>query len=875
MLSAALGNLRMLTSLTLIEADFSNDQNYIASSFAQLTLLTELVVKNCKLNDFDGCKLIKAIKPITKLNKLCLAQNLVGIRTCNAIAGVFCDPWTKWQDIDLSWNYIQGLCPIVMLGCLGKNYTVQSIDLSWNGMRHETSLFAFCDALSNSDSVKFVNLSHCQISDYGALLIADLLKLTKSLTVLNLFQNPIRTFGCRSILRTLGLRQKLSPDLQVIRVLLPLEESSVMESAFDIETIAGNVKLDLSLHSHRHIMKALFKRKVDGSATVIGAIKYKGVLWQFEKLMEETKKIEKELLHRLSDGVERVWNGAQDAEPEPEIIQAIESNEPILFIPSNNSENDEEQASLDDDSADLPTDDGHEGSVDDDNSNADIKKHLNAELSNNFLTLSLMSHRSTKSSGDNVVTPFELDYFVRLLKSLDLAVSGNSLRQFDAVRMLFSGSNVLKTDDIIEILNQICDDYKMHATKLSLSRCIEQNGMERILENLSKTEYVSLSKIVSGSIIKFTPNNPTGRYSLRLSEQLDRDFFLRLIDIKMAQDESLKSDPIWQSFRYNNMERNFLNTSLDGNSLTIDRSLVVPNNGNLSFDFVSHIPPIPDEFPVVTEKHILEFVIGPQDESEKLILFRKWSNVNIFTVVQAIRLLSLFSGDDNRVEFCVIVFNRLLDWHGRLRLFQILSTTAMKMLTARIGYQNLWDDVTAVQYHEYDLSIPAERFCVGRLVDLAVVEPGENMCYEHFNEREFQCPASWANDDVPKKGLFSVYYCRSDRVVATQMSRCPPHSIPANYIQLQPSGQEWVELHKRNRLRRMIRDKFPDPKMAFLVMDESGDGSLSRKEFARGLRVIGIELKAHELANLIELLDDDGGGEIDSEEFIAFVNGID
>jgi Ca2+-binding EF-hand superfamily protein len=73
----------------------------------------------------------------------------------------------------------------------------------------------------------------------------------------------------------------------------------------------------------------------------------------------------------------------------------------------------------------------------------------------------------------------------------------------------------------------------------------------------------------------------------------------------------------------------------------------------------------------------------------------------------------------------------------------------------------------------------------------------------------------------------------------------------------------------------MIRDKFPDPKMAFLVMDESGDGSLSRKEFARGLRVIGIELKAHELANLIELLDDDGGGEIDAEEFIAFVNGTD
>ena len=50
---------------------------------------------------------------------------------------------------------------------------------------------------------------------------------------------------------------------------------------------------------------------------------------------------------------------------------------------------------------------------------------------------------------------------------------------------------------------------------------------------------------------------------------------------------------------------------------------------------------------------------------------------------------------------------------------------------------------------------------------------------------------------------------------------------------------------------------------------------MSRKAFARGLRILGIELKAHELANLMELLDDDGGGEIDSEEFVAFVNGTD
>jgi hypothetical protein len=871
-ISAALGTLRTLTSLTLIGADLST-HDLIASSFAQLTCLTELIIQNCKLNDLDGSKVVKAIKPNTKLAKVSLAQNLIGKRTCNTIAEVFCDPWIKWQDVDLSWNHIQGASPILMLGCLGRSYTVQSIHLSWNGMRHETSMFAFCNAVATSDCVKFANLSNCEISDYGALLIADLLENAKSLTELNLLQNPIRTFGCRSILRTLGLRQKSSPDLQSIKVLLPVEEKSVMESAFDIESLTGKIKLDLNLPSHRHILKAIYKRKIQGSAIITGTIQFKGANWQFEKIIEESKKLEENALNKAAEDVDRVWSGAQEPEPVPETIQVAREVEPALFIPGENDADNEEEPSEDGSTADLQTEDGGA----DEDSAASAKGHsmnLVSEHNQNILTFVLMTIRS-KSSVDNVVTPFELAYFVRLLQSMDLSVPGTAVRQFDAVRLLFSGSNVMKTADIIKVLNEVCDDYKMLATKLSLTRCLESSGMERILENLSQTEYKSLSKLVSGSIMKFTPNNPTGRYSLRLSEQLDRDFFFRLIDIKMMQDEILKSDPVWQSYRYNNLERNFLNTSLDGRPLTIDRSLVVPVNGNLIFDFVSHIPPSPEQHPVVSEKHVLEFVIGPQDESEKLALFRRWSNENIFTVNHAIRLLSVFSGDENRVEFCVIAFNRLLDWHGRLRLFHLLSISAMKMLTSRIGYHNMWDDVAAVQYHEYDLSIAAERFCVGRLVDLAVIEPGENMCYEHFNEREFQCPASWANDDVPKKGMFSVYYCRSDRVISGIMSRCPAHSIPPNFLQLQPSGQEWVELHKRNRLRRMIREKFPDPVRAFLVMDESGDGSLSRKEFARGLRILGIELKAHELANLMELLDDDGGGEIDSEEFVAFVNGND
>jgi hypothetical protein len=876
-ISISLGKLKTLSSLTLIGANLSNQDSQLLSSFAQLTCLTELSVRNCKLSDFDCRKVITAIKPNLNLTKICLAQNFIGKRTCNAIGEGFCDPWIKWKDIDLAWNQIQGLSPLLMLGCLEKNYTVQCIDLSWNGMRHETSLFAFCNALATSTCVKFASLAHCEISDYGALLIADLLKETKSLTELNLMHNPIHTFGCISILRTLGLRQLMNPDLQSIRVPLPVEDKAVMVSTFDVETLTGKVKLDLGLPSHRHIFRKIIKRKERGSAEFVpGSLQYKGESWQLEKLLGDAKNLETEFLKHLSDDVQRVWDGAQEPEPEPQIAIVNVVADPVLFIPGTNDE-DEEDISVEDDTVDLPTENDEQNDASETGSVAHVegkKSNFMAGLKNNTLTFTLVTNRIPFSK-ENIVTPFEIDYFTHLLDSIDLNIPGNTWRQYAAVLMLFSGSNVMTTVDIVKILDKVCDDYKVHATKLSLTRCLEQNGMEVILGNLSKTEYTSLSKMISGSILKYTPNNPTGKYSLRLSEQLDRDFVVRLMEKKNVEDGLLRSDPVWQSYRYNNVERNFLNVTLDGKPLVIDRTWAIPSNGNLALDFVSHIPPTPDEYPLATEKHILEFVIGPQEETEKLALFRKWTNSTIFTTQQAIRLLQVFSGDDNRVEFCVTVFNRILDWHGRLRLLQILSISAFNMLTSRIGTQNLWDDVSAVRFHEYDLSIPSDRFCAGRLVDLAVVEPGENMCYEHFNEREFQCPASWSNDDVPKKGTFSVYYCRSDRVIAGIISRCPAHSIPPNFLALQPSGQEWVELHKRNRLRSLIRDRYPDPKMAFLVMDESGDGSLTRKEFARGMRLIGVELKAHEMANLMELLDDDGGGEIDAEEFIAFVNATD
>jgi len=52
----------------------------------------------------------------------------------------------------------------------------------------------------------------------------------------------------------------------------------------------------------------------------------------------------------------------------------------------------------------------------------------------------------------------------------------------------------------------------------------------------------------------------------------------------------------------------------------------------------------------------------------------------------------------------------------------------------------------------------------------------------------------------------------------------------------------------------------------------AGGGSLDRKEMAVGLFRLGVWLQPTELAALMEVLDEDGGGEIDLAEFSTWWN---
>jgi hypothetical protein len=477
----------------------------------------------------------------------------------------------------------------------------------------------------------------------------------------------------------------------------------------------------------------------------------------------------------------------------------------------------------------------------------------------------IIQNLASPATEDRLATVWEIDF----VKMVYLSTEFSMEHKVHFVSFLLGGSNVFRLEQLKELIFLIKPGYRIDAVKLALTHCFENDCSEQILSWLSRSEQQKVQALVSEELLLFSPNNPTGHYRLLLSNRFDRDICFKLLAIRNEIMDSFKRDHSYQSFRHK-IEKVTLNVKLEGMPFTLTSEWNVPSNGTLELDFVYCLPPDPSLFPVIDDDSILGFTLAPESAQRKQIkCLRPLTNQYLFTCTQAMRILQYFRDDTMKVECLVILFSRVIDYPGFLRLVKALDGPKQSMLRKRLGSHNIYHDCNAVGFHELDLSDPQQRFVCARLVDLAVVEPGENMCGCRFNEIDFDVPSSWL-EEVPSKGIFSVFYCRSAQVIKKIFSKIPIQCIPANLDLLSPPGTEWVAQAKRTRIKLKLSLAFTNVEDAFSRMDEDGGGSLSRLEFSRGLRMLGVQVTAYELLDLVELLDEDGSGFIELDEMVSF-----
>jgi len=510
---------------------------------------------------------------------------------------------------------------------------------------------------------------------------------------------------------------------------------------------------------------------------------------------------------------------------------------------------------------------------------------------------------SEVASKPSCVASSEMTLLKKLIKESSLDVSS-------IIGMASKGNVTFKTSEAVNLIDSIQDRQDRVAAFLKVFSKLETADGIAVLTNQFPYECSAVLSQCSDAVLAFTQRNPTGRYKLRMNDELDRELMLGLALCASTQADKCRKEraklrrPL--ESKLNPPEQNFLNLQQSGRKGNVLPKGSVPRQGTLVFDFVSTQPPNESEPQVspallkavlgvgapprpnrvwhlwnvprsessgsleIDRLPVAESELGTKRQQEHAVeLLRVVSNDFVFTLDQAIFCVKRTTIPALQEELLIMFFARIVEYNCFGYLMQRVSRSVQEAVKTRLGKHTLFSVVTAVGYYELDLSLDADRFVASELVHLAVEEPGENMVDETFNGISFECPSAWCNR-VPDKGLYTVFYCREKSTIEKILDRVPERSIHCMYRPFQPSGTGWVEYGKRRMILAKLSDRFHSPEECFAELDKDGGGELSRSELAVGLRSVGIWLHPDEVSDLLQCLDEDESGTIEVEELAAF-----
>ncbi|GMH42451.1 hypothetical protein BSKO_10370 [Bryopsis sp. KO-2023] len=119
---------------------------------------------------------------------------------------------------------------------------------------------------------------------------------------------------------------------------------------------------------------------------------------------------------------------------------------------------------------------------------------------------------------------------------------------------------------------------RIEAAVMLFGRVIDPQNMSSMMEGFSEAELRRVYSML-GILVFFSPDNPTGRYTLDLSRQIHRVILARLLQLSITEG-------IWRS---NSTCKNFRNVFLNGQEIDIDNpaTFEFPLTGKIQLDFIS------------------------------------------------------------------------------------------------------------------------------------------------------------------------------------------------------------------------------------------------------------------------------------------------
>lgn len=548
-----------LVSLTLVESDLRQWGKPLGKILSNLQRLQVVAFDACNLQDSDVRWIVRGLCKIEKLKEVSIVRSGAAALSCKAFSKAFCNPWVTWCVLRFTDNMMRTYPACLLCASLVRNDTLTVVDLSWTGVGNEALLDALVRALRKNSVIQELALQYCHISDRGSVLISSLLRTTTTLVSLDLTGNPIGTFGCRSILRTLGLKQTGTPSVGALTIKMPFNDGRpIAKSSFDWMTFEGEIRMTLSNAVDRALLEDVALR-VQSKKLIItdDQLRFPNGTTSLRGAVARLAAAKQRSYENLDADVERMWNSSVDDDPTTITAGRGGDSLPLAFVGATGSGGDGDSQS-----------DGSELAA------------IQARLVRDPFEFSFQAILAKCPPEErDVATDYEIEVVLAACNALD---SGSELRS-NYVQMIMGGESALTIPQvlwmpspplmlqIIKLIGVLRESDRPQAVEAALGHCIEKKARSQILDTLSKHDSTRITNLINRSLLEFTPNNPTGHYRLTLSVEAEHMVALKLIEVPMCVTATANSVQLrnecrmwlaenvrWQSCRYK-LERCILN----------------------------------------------------------------------------------------------------------------------------------------------------------------------------------------------------------------------------------------------------------------------------------------------------------------------------